>query len=141
MNVASFADPFLILQSLAVAAAAAACVALCPGRNGSLIRQAVPVAAFGALIIILGSLLLPRDWAIVPAAPEPLAKVSSHSFGSIAWIWLVGCALFLTRLAHGTWVVWRLVRASQPIPGRAWQQLLEECQRTLGLRGRVRLRR
>jgi beta-lactamase regulating signal transducer with metallopeptidase domain len=140
MNVISFGDPFLILQSLAVGAVAAACVALCPGRGGSLIRQAVPVAAFGALLVLVLTLLLPSVSRLLPA-PDAIANaVSKNQLAPIAWVWLAGCALFLARLAHGTWTVWRIVRSTQPVPGRAWQQLLDECQRALGLRGRVRLR-
>lgn len=136
MNFATFADPFVILQSLAVGAVAAACVALCPGRGGSLIRQAVPVAAFGALLVLVGSLLLPH-WEVVQGS---LAKISQTDLTWIGWVWLAGCVLFLTRMVHGTWTVWRIVRSTQAVPGRAWRPLLEECQRTLGLRGRVRLR-
>jgi beta-lactamase regulating signal transducer with metallopeptidase domain len=75
--------------------------------------------------------------------PAPVAKVGAMEvswLSWLAWLWLAGCVLFLIRLLLGSWTVWRIVSATQPIPGRTWQQLLAECQRKLGLRGRVRLR-
>ena len=140
------AAPFWFLQSLAVGALAAACVALCPASLRSRVRQAVPVAAFATFVLLVGCLFLPkletgalRTSMMIPV-PEAL---SSSTKAGVSWLmegWMVGCAIFLLRLAAGSWTVWCILRTTQPVPGRAWKQLMDECQRTLGLRGRVRLR-
>ncbi len=127
------------LQSLAVGALATACVVLCPQAIRSRVRQAVPIAAFAALILLAVGLFgaLPQK---AITAPEMLTEMSTANIEWLGGVWLAGCVLFMLRLAAGTWTVWSILRSTQPIPGRAWLQMLEDCKRTLGLRGKVRLR-
>lgn len=140
MNVIPFAGWFL--QSLAVGAVAAACVVLCPQSLRSRVRQSVPVAAFAALMLLAVGLLgaLPQKEITITNAPAVFTRMSDFNIEWLGWVWLGGAVLFMLRLAAGTWTVWSILRSTQPVPGRAWLQLLEDCKRTLGLRGRVRLR-
>jgi beta-lactamase regulating signal transducer with metallopeptidase domain len=145
MNAVPNSEPLLqtgwFLQSLAVGALGAACVALCPPAWRGRVRQWVPVAAFIALVLLVASPLWPDAVRPKIDASEALANVVAADLWKwVPWVWATGCVLFLLRVAAGTWTVWRIVRSTQPVPGRAWKQVLADCQRTLGLRGRVRLR-
>lgn len=141
------AIPF-VLKSLAVGSLAAACVALCPPSWRSRVRLAVPVAAFAALVLLVAGLVRPLELVPLPKAALPGTKAlttltAAAKPESRMWmmaIWAGGCGLFLLRMAAGTWAVWRILRSTRPVPGRAWQQLLAECQEILGLHGTVRLR-
>ena len=130
-----------LLHSFAVGALAAAAVWFCPQGWRSRVRQAVPVVAFVALLLLAIGLVRPLPRVEVQA-PAALAKWGEETPGMawLTWLWLAGCAVCGLRLAAESLAVHRLLKNTQPVIGRAWQQLLAECQQTLGMRGRVRLR-
>lgn len=131
-----------IFRSLVIGAVALGCVWLCPAAWRGRVRRAVPVAAFLALVVLAINLLGP-----LPAStlvPAPLAGVTAGANWQLAeWLpmmWIAGAALCLLRLAAGFYAIWNLLRQTRPVPGVEWRELLAECQETLGLRGRLRLR-
>ena len=140
MNLSAFQD--LLVRSLAVAGAAAACVMLCPAGWRVRVRQVVPVVAFAVLIVLGAGLVRPLP-TVEMRAPEIFTRwVSSAGEWIAPWLmrmFATVAALLLARTAAGAFAVSQLVRQSRPVRGRAWRRLLADCQRTLGLRGKVRL--
>lgn len=130
-----------LLHSFVVGALACAAVWLCPRGWRSRVRQAVPVVAFAALLLLAIGLVRPLPRVEVQA-PAALAKWSETAPDALwlTWLWFAGFAVCGARLLVESVAVRRLLKNTQPLPGRVWQQLLAECQRTLGLRGSVRLR-
>jgi len=143
MNLPAFQD--WIFRSVIVAGAAIACVRLCPARwrvrLGKMV-QVVPVIAFAVLIMLGIDLVHPLP-SLEMKAPAALSRWASATGEWIApwlvWTLAGGAMIFLTRTAAGAVAVARLVRHSQSVRGRAWRELLDECQHTLGLRGTVRV--
>ena len=140
MNLAAFHD--WLLRSIIVAGAATGCVLLCPAGWRVRVRQVVPVVAFAVLIALGAGLVRPLP-ALEVKAP---AILSAWAAAASEWIapWLmrmfaIVAALLLARTAAGAFAVAKLVRLSKPLRSRPWRKLLGECQRTLELRGRVRL--
>ena len=131
-----------MLRSLAIGAVASACVWLCPASWRGRIRRAVPVAALLALVLLTVSLagLFPE----IKVVPATLPKIGATADWPLpSWmptLWTIGASLCLVRLALGFYAIWKLLRQTRPVPGREWRELLAECQKTLGLRGRLRLR-
>lgn len=130
-----------LLHSFAVGALAFSAVWLCPRGWRSRVRQAVPVVAFAALLLLAIGLVRPLPRVEVQA-PAALAKWSETAPAAawLTWLWLAGFIVCGARLAVESFAVRSLLKNTQPLPGRVWRQLLAECQRTLGLRGSVRLR-
>ena len=140
MNLAAFHD--WLLRSIIVAGAATGCVLLCPAGWRVRVRQVVPVVAFAVLIALGAGLVRPLP-ALEVKAP---AILSAWAAAASEWIapglvrmFAIVAALLLARIAAGAFAVAKLVRLSKPLRSRPWRKLLGECQRTLGLRGRVRL--
>ena len=140
MNLPAFQN--WIFRSVIVAGAAAACVRLCPAGWRVRVRQVVPVIAF-ALLIALGVGLVRPLPTLEMRAPEILSRWAASACGWIApwlmWTFATVAILFLLRTIAGAAMIARLVRQSRAVRGRAWRELLDECQRTLVLRGGVRL--
>jgi hypothetical protein len=140
MTLAAFQD--WIFRSVVVAAAAAACVRLCPAGWRVRVRQVVPVIAF-ALLIVLGVGLVRPLPTLEMKAPGILAHWAAAAGEWVApwlvWTFALIATALLVRTVAGAVVVAKLVHASRPVRGRAWRELLEDCQRTLKLRGHVRL--
>ena len=137
------ADAFgeLLLRSFLTGALAMALVQLCPRSWRGRFRLAVPVAAFAAFVVLACWLVLPVD-RISVQAPNPLAAIQSK-LNPGTWmivLWISGAVLFLARQAHGFFSIHNLLRATRPVPGRAWRRLLAECQESLRVSGPVRLR-
>ena len=130
-----------LLHSFGVGALAVACVWLCPAAWRARVRQAVPVATFVVLLLLTIGLARPLPKLEVQA-PTILASWAdaAPSVPWLLWLWTAGCLLCLANQVVGAYTVWNILRASEPVPGRAWQQLLSECQHTLGMSGRVHLR-
>ena len=144
MNLPAFQD--WLFRSVVVAGAATACVRLCPpGWRVRLRRvvQVVPVIAFAVLIALGVGLVRPLP-TLEMKAPAILARWAVAAGDWVApwlmWTFAAVAIIFLARTIAGASAVARLVRKSRPVRGRAWRALLDECQRALGLRGRVRLR-
>lgn len=140
MNLPAFQD--WLFRSVIVAGAAAAFVRLCPGGWRVRVRQVVPVVAFAVLIALGAGLVRPLPF-LEMKAPAIMARWAAAAGGWIApwlmWTFAAVAIIFLARTIAGASAVARLVRKSRPVRGRAWRTLLDECQRALGLRGRVRL--
>lgn len=132
-----------LCRSFAVGGIAAVCVAACPAGWRVRVRQAVPVAAFAVLIALSAGFLFPLP-SLEMRAPSALARLAGAAGSWFApWLmWMVaaGVTFFLARVIGGSFVIRELVRRSRPVRGRAWRELLEECQSAIGLRGSVRLR-
>ena len=140
MNLPAFHD--WLFRSIIVAGAAAGCVLLCPAGWRVRVRQVVPVVAFAVLIALGAGLVRPLPTLDVKAP----AILSAWAAAAGEWVapWLVRmfaivAALLLARTAAGAFAVAKLVRQSRPLRCRPWRKLLAEGQRTLGLRGEVRL--
>ena len=140
MNLPAFQD--WLFRSLIVAGAAAALVRLCPGGWRVRVRQVVPVVAFAVLIGLGAGLVRPLP-SLEMKAPAVMARWAAAAGDWIApwlmWTFAAVAFIFLARTIAGATSVARLVQNSRPVRGRAWRTVLDECQRTLGLRGRVRL--
>ncbi len=140
MNLPAFQD--WVFRSVAVGGVATACVLLCPPNWRVRVRQVVPVVAFAVLIALGAGLLgpLPTFEMKAPAILERLAASAGDWIAPwLAWTFALVALLLLARNVAGMAAVSRLVNQSRPVRGRAWSALLDECQRTLGLSGRVRL--
>ena len=143
MNLAAFHD--CLFRSIVVAGAASACVILCPAGLRMRLRrvvQVVPVIAFAVLVALGVGLVRPLP-SFEVKTPEIVTRWAAAAGGWIA-PWLVAicvivAALLLLRTLAGAIAVVRLVRRSRPVQGRAWRKLLDECRRTLGMRGNVRV--
>jgi len=139
MNLAAFQD--WVFRSVAVAGAATACVRLCPAGWRVRVRQVVPVIAFAVLIVLGVGLVhpLPSFEMKAPAILSCWAAAAGEWIAPwLMWAVSVVAMIFLARTAAGAFVVSKLVRQSRPVRGRAWRDLLDECEHTLGLRGTVR---
>ncbi|MEO6789203.1 MAG: M56 family metallopeptidase [Chthoniobacteraceae bacterium] len=140
MNLPAFQD--WLFRSIAVAGAAAACVLLCPAGWRVRVRQVVPVVAFAVLIVLGAGLVHPLP-SLAMKAPAIMEQWSAAAGEWVApWlmrIFFTVAALLLARTAAGSFAVAKLVRQSHPLRNRAWRKLIQECQRSLGLRGEVRL--
>jgi beta-lactamase regulating signal transducer with metallopeptidase domain len=139
MNAELFAD--WLLRSLVTGAVATVLVRLCPVSWRGRFRLVVPVVAFGALIVLAFGLVRPLPRLEI-ATPVSLAQ-AQITWNPGTWVvglWMAGAALFFLRQLFGFRAITQLLRSTHPVPGRIWRQTLAECQRTLGLRGRVRLR-
>lgn len=140
MNVPAFQD--WLFRSVVVGGAAAACVMLCPAGWRVRVRQVVPVTAFGVLIALAAGLVRPLP-SFEMRAPEIVTRWTAAAGAWMApwlmWAFAAVALVFLARTAAGASAVSRLVRHSRPVRGHAWRSSLDECQRTLGLRGRVRV--
>ncbi len=132
----------LLIRSVIVAGAAAACMALCPAGWRVRVRQVVPVAAFGVLLALGAGLVLPLP-GVEMQTPHFLASLTSFVGNGFApWLihaFVAGAALLLVRNAVAGLSVARIISKSRPAPGRPWRKLLAECQRTLGMRGSVQI--
>ena len=130
-----------LLHSFIVGALAVACLWLCPAAWRARVRQAVPVAAFLVLLLLVIGLARPLPRLEVQA-PAALARWGDAVPGApwLFWLWAGGVVFCLANQAAGIATVWGILRASKPVPGPAWQQLLVDCQRTVGMSGRVHLR-
>jgi beta-lactamase regulating signal transducer with metallopeptidase domain len=136
------ADSFTewLLRSLATGAAATMLVLICPPSWRGRFRLWVPVLAFAALLFLAVGLVRPLPQVRIEA-PVPLDRVAAWNPG--AWLitlWISGALLCFARQAMGWWTIRELLKGTRAVPGRIWRQTLEECQRSLGLRGKVRLR-
>ena len=140
MNLPAFHD--LLIRSVVVGGAAAACVMLCPGNWRVRVRQVVPVVAFGLLIALGVGLIRPLP-SLELKAPAVMTRWATAAGDWIApwlaWTFAIVALILLLRTIAGAAAVSRLVRQSPPVRGRAWKTLLDECKGTLGLRWRVRL--
>jgi hypothetical protein len=140
MNVPAFQD--WLFRSVVVGGAAAACVMLCPAGWRVRVRQVVPVVAFAVLIALGAGLVRPLP-SLEMKAPAMMARWAAAAGDWIApwlvWTFAAVALVFLARNVAGAVAVSRLVRRSRPVCGRAWRALLDECRRTVGLRGSVRL--
>jgi beta-lactamase regulating signal transducer with metallopeptidase domain len=131
-----------VLHSLAVAAVALGVISACGPRWGARARQAVPVVAFVLLLAVSAGLpgVLPR-WEI--PAPAAIAGWSTESqVGAARWMFCLyagGTALCFARIFSMSMAIRRIVRRSRPVTARSWVKLLAVCQRTLGIRGNVRI--
>lgn len=130
-----------LLHSFIVGALAVACLWLCPAAWRARVRQAVPVGAFSVLLLLAITLArpLPRLEVQAPTALASWAD-AAPSTPWLLWLWAAGCVACLAHQAAGACSVWKILRASDRVPGSAWQQLLADCQRTLGMTGHVHLR-
>lgn len=140
MNLPAFQD--WIFRSVIVAGTAIACVRLCPAGWRVRVRQVVPVIAFAVLIVLGVGLVHPLP-SLEMKAPAVLSRWASAA-GEwnapwLVWTLAVGAVIFLSRTAAGAVAVASLVGHSRCVRGRAWRELLAECQHTLGLRGTVRV--
>jgi beta-lactamase regulating signal transducer with metallopeptidase domain len=120
---------------------AVALVQVCPRSWRGRFRLTVPVAAFAAQVVLACRLVIPHDRFTVDA-PNPLAEIQTK-LNPGTWmivLWISGAVLFLARQAYGFVSIHNLLRATRPVPGRGWRVLLAECQQSLGVSGRVRLR-
>ena len=130
-----FAD--WILRSLATGAVAVALVHLCPASWRGWFRRAVPVAAFLALLALAFWLVQPNlRWEVLPPANLPQVPVETW----VVSLWGLGVLVCLVRFGFGLRAIRQILRASRPVPGREWRELLGECQDALRLQGKVRLR-
>ena len=140
MNMPAFQD--WIFRSIVVAGTAAVCVRLCPAGWRVRVRQVVPVIAFAVLIALGAGLASPLP-SLEMKAPAILVRWAAAAGGWVApwlmWTFAAVAIIFLARTAAGAWAVAGFVRRSRPARGRAWRKLLDECRRSLGLRGSVRL--
>jgi beta-lactamase regulating signal transducer with metallopeptidase domain len=130
-----------VMRSFATGAVAVVLVQLCPRSWRGRFRLAVPVAAFAAMVLLACWLVLPLPrWKI--DAPAQLTQVQLDWAPGL-WVtalWALGAGLFLTRQAYGFVAIHNLLRATRAVPGREWRRLLAECQESLGLTGKIRLR-
>ena len=143
MNLPAFQD--WIFRSIVVAGVAVACVQMCPAAWRVRLRkmlQVVPVIAFAVLVALGIGLVRPLP-SLEMKTPAILSRWAAAAGEWIApwlmWTFVAVAVLFLARTLAGAFVVARLVGQSRPVRGRAWRESRDECQRTLGLRGDVRL--
>ncbi len=130
-----------LLHSVLVGALAVACLCLCPAAWRARVRQAVPVAAFVALLLLAISLARPLPRLEVQALPVIVQLGDAvPNIPWLFWLWAAGALACLIHQVAGGGMVWRILRASEALPSHAWQQLLADCQHTLGMSGRVHLR-
>lgn len=139
MNAEVFGD--WLLRSFVTGAVAVLVAQVCPRSWRGRFRLVVPVAAFVALLALAFWLVRPLPRMEI-SAPAPLAAAhASWTVGSwVIGLWLAGVAIFITRQAVGMRAIRDLLRTTHPVPGREWRVLLSECQTSLGLRGKIRLR-
>ncbi len=130
-----------LLHSFLLGALAVGCLCLSPAAWRARVRQAVPVAAFVALLLLAIGLARPLPRLEVQALPA-LAHFGDAVPNTpwLFWLWAAGSLACLIQQAAGAGMVSRILRASEAVPSRAWQQLLTDCQHTLGMSGRVHLR-
>jgi TonB family protein len=99
----------------------------------------VPVSAFPA------GTGEPASAAAIPEASTAItaatAAADSRPSGLDAalWVWALGAALALARLAGGSWYVRHLARRSSSEAGATWSRLLEEVRAGYGIGRAVRL--
>jgi beta-lactamase regulating signal transducer with metallopeptidase domain len=100
------------------------------------------VFAIAALVLLCG---LPLAWWL----PAPLWQSSAAVFSGMktggnstlpGLLWLAGCAAFLARDTAGWLRLRGIQRRSVPACESRWAELLEDCQKEIGLHGRVELR-
>jgi beta-lactamase regulating signal transducer with metallopeptidase domain len=139
MSADAFSD--WLLRSLVTGAIAVALVQMCPRSWRGRFRLAVPVAAFVALMSLACWLVAPdKRWEIQALAPIASVNVPWTPGLWVISLWAGGVLLFLARQAHGFLAIHNLIRATRPVPGREWRRLLSDCQRSLGIQGKIRLR-
>lgn len=139
MNAEVFGD--WLLRSFVTGAVAVLVAQVCPRSWRGRFRLMVPVAAFVALLVLAFWLVRPLPRLEI-SAPAPIAAAhASWSVGSwVFGMWVAGVVICLARQVMGMRAIHDLLLATRPVPGRAWRALLAECQKSLSLRGNVRLR-